>query len=133
MAPYAGRSRVRRLTRKQRIPRWDFIAEARAQSYAIAIDPSSPSTVFIASPGRGVFRSDDAGMSWKLRGGASLRIADWGHEVRAVGDIAEAERAIDSQPPDVVLCDVVLPDGSGFGLWSCGRPRCRSHWRSSVW
>src|SRR5207237_8921531 len=51
-----------------------------------------------------------------LREVLSLRIADWGHDVRAVGDIADAERALDSQPPDVVLCDVVLPDGSGLDL-----------------
>ena len=39
MAPYAGKSRVPRLTRKQRMPRRDFIAEAKTRSYAIAIDP----------------------------------------------------------------------------------------------
>src|SRR5882762_222212 len=43
MAPYAGKSRVRRLTGK-RMPRRDFIAEARARSYAIAIDPSGKLT-----------------------------------------------------------------------------------------
>src|SRR2546426_12356952 len=44
MTPYAGKSRVRRLTRKQRIPRRDFIAEAKTRSYAIAIDPSGKLT-----------------------------------------------------------------------------------------
>ena len=44
MAPYAGTSRVRRLTRKQRMPRRDFIAEAKTRSYAIAIDPSGKLT-----------------------------------------------------------------------------------------
>ena len=44
MAPYAGKSRVPRLTRKQRMPRRDFIAEAKARSYAIAIDPSGKLT-----------------------------------------------------------------------------------------
>src|SRR6267142_1358489 len=44
MAPYAGKSRVRRLTRKQRMPRRDFIADTRTQSYAIAIDPSGKLT-----------------------------------------------------------------------------------------
>ncbi len=39
MAPYAGTSRVRRRVRRQRMPRRDFIADAKAQSYAIAIDP----------------------------------------------------------------------------------------------
>jgi len=40
MAPYAGTSRVPRRSRKRRMPRRDFIAEATARSYAIAIDPS---------------------------------------------------------------------------------------------
>ena len=44
MAPYAGRSRVPRRTRKPRMPRRDFIADAKAQSYAIAIDPSGKLT-----------------------------------------------------------------------------------------
>jgi len=44
MAPYAGKSRVPRLTRKQPMPRRDFIAEAKARSYAIAIDPSGKLT-----------------------------------------------------------------------------------------
>ena len=44
MAPYAGKSRVPRRTRKQRMPRRDFIAGTKAQSYAIAIDPSGKLT-----------------------------------------------------------------------------------------
>jgi DNA-binding NtrC family response regulator len=51
-----------------------------------------------------------------LREVLSLRIADWGYDVRTAGDIAEAERAFDSQPADLVLCDVVLPAGSGLEL-----------------
>ena len=44
MAPYAGKSRVPRRKAKGRIPRKDFIADADAQSYAIAIDPSGKLT-----------------------------------------------------------------------------------------
>ena len=44
MAPYASKSRVRRRIRKQRMPRRDFIADVKAQSYAIAIDPSGKLT-----------------------------------------------------------------------------------------
>jgi len=44
MAPYAGKSRVPRLSRKQRMPRRDFIADAKTRSYAIAIDPSGKLT-----------------------------------------------------------------------------------------
>jgi DNA-binding NtrC family response regulator len=51
-----------------------------------------------------------------LREVLSLRIADWGHDVRAVGDAAEAEREIDRQRPDLVLCDLVLPGSSGMEL-----------------
>jgi two-component system response regulator HydG len=51
-----------------------------------------------------------------LREVLSLRIADWGHDVRAVGDAAEAEREIDRRRPDLVLCDLVLPGSSGMEL-----------------
>jgi 2,5-diamino-6-(ribosylamino)-4(3H)-pyrimidinone 5'-phosphate reductase len=44
MEPYAGRTRVPRGRVKQRIPRTDFIADATAESYAIAIDPSGKLT-----------------------------------------------------------------------------------------
>jgi riboflavin biosynthesis pyrimidine reductase len=44
MAPYAGTSRVPRRALKQRMPRRDFIADAQARSYAIAIDPSGKLT-----------------------------------------------------------------------------------------
>jgi len=51
-----------------------------------------------------------------LREVLSLRIADWGYEVRTSSDIAEAERELDRNPPDLVLCDVVMPGGSGLDL-----------------
>jgi two-component system, NtrC family, response regulator HydG len=51
-----------------------------------------------------------------LREVLSLRIADWGHDVRAVADVGEAERALNGTSPDLVLCDVVLPGGSGLDL-----------------
>jgi DNA-binding NtrC family response regulator len=51
-----------------------------------------------------------------LREVLSLRIADWGHDVRAVEDVAAAEREIDRSRPDIVLCDLVLPGGSGMEL-----------------
>ena len=44
MEPYAGKSRVPRRIVKPRIPRKDFIADAAARSYAIAIDPSGKLT-----------------------------------------------------------------------------------------
>lgn len=51
-----------------------------------------------------------------LREVLGLRIGGWGHEVRAVPDAAEAEREIDRQRPDIVLCDLVLPGSSGMEL-----------------
>src|SRR3954471_15282601 len=51
-----------------------------------------------------------------LREVLSLRIEDWGHEVRAVGDAVECERELDRRRPDIVLCDVVLPGASGLEL-----------------
>src|SRR5439155_15141060 len=46
----------------------------------------------------------------------SLRLADWGHAVRAVDSATTALREIDARSPDVVLCDVVLPGSSGLAL-----------------
>ena len=46
----------------------------------------------------------------------SLRIADWGHAVRAVGDATDAVREIDSRAPHLVLCDVLLPRSSGLAV-----------------
>jgi two-component system response regulator HydG len=51
-----------------------------------------------------------------LREVLSMRIADWGHEVRTVADVAAAERELDIRRPDIVLCDVVLPGSSGLAL-----------------
>ncbi|HEY4304573.1 MAG TPA: sigma-54 dependent transcriptional regulator [Gemmatimonadaceae bacterium] len=51
-----------------------------------------------------------------LREVLSLRISDWGHDVRAVADAAEAEREIDRSRPDLVLSDIVMPGSSGMEL-----------------
>jgi two-component system response regulator HydG len=51
-----------------------------------------------------------------LREVLSLRIADWGYDVRAVEDAAEGEREIERKRPDLVLCDLVLPGSSGMEL-----------------
>ena len=51
-----------------------------------------------------------------LREVLTLRLNDWGHAVRAVGTVAEADRELTRSPADLVLCDVVLPGGSGIGL-----------------
>jgi CheY-like chemotaxis protein len=55
-----------------------------------------------------------------LREVLSLRIADWGHDVRAVADASEAERELDRARPDLVLCDIVLPGATGLELLKRG-------------
>jgi two-component system response regulator HydG len=64
-------------------------------------------------PRLGVLVVDDEAA---LREVLTLRITDWGHEVRAVGSAAEALQALETRTPDLVLCDVVLPGASGLGL-----------------
>ena len=51
-----------------------------------------------------------------LREVLSLRIADWGYDVRTIGDGTQVEREIETQRPDVVLCDLILPGSSGMEL-----------------
>lgn len=51
-----------------------------------------------------------------LRSVLALRIGDWGYDVTTVADAAEAEREMARGMPDLVLSDVVLPDGSGVDL-----------------
>lgn len=51
-----------------------------------------------------------------LREVLSLRIADWGHDVRAVGDAHSALDALRAARPDVMLCDLVLPGSSGMAV-----------------
>src|SRR3954469_12591856 len=65
------------------------------------------------SPRLGVLVIDDEPA---LREVLALRIADWGHDVRTIGDATQAESEIDRQRPDLVLCDLVLPGSSGMEL-----------------
>jgi two-component system response regulator HydG len=51
-----------------------------------------------------------------LREVLTLRIADWGHEVRTAPDARSALQDVEGHPPDVVLCDVVLPGSSGLAV-----------------
>ena len=39
-----------------------------------------------------------------------------GHKVHAVGTIAQAKTLISKRPPDLLLCELVLPDGNVVGL-----------------
>jgi Response regulator containing CheY-like receiver, AAA-type ATPase, and DNA-binding domains len=51
-----------------------------------------------------------------LREVLSLRISDWGFDVRTAADTTEGERELDRRRPDLVLCDVVMPGESGLEL-----------------
>ncbi|HPC46257.1 MAG TPA: response regulator, partial [Candidatus Latescibacteria bacterium] len=42
--------------------------------------------------------------------------AQWGHQVLACRSVAEAVSAMDAHKVDVVVTDLVLPDGSGLDL-----------------
>lgn len=43
-------------------------------------------------------------------------LAGRGHAVRAYSTLAEAEAGVRADPPELFLCDVVLPDGDGVDL-----------------
>lgn len=43
-------------------------------------------------------------------------VRDEGHEAEGVADLAGARRALDDDHPDLVLCDLLLPDGEGLEL-----------------
>jgi putative two-component system response regulator len=43
-------------------------------------------------------------------------LAHEGHEVMAAEDVAQASRIIHETPPDVIVCDVRLPDSDGISL-----------------
>jgi DNA-binding NtrC family response regulator len=46
----------------------------------------------------------------------SQALADAGYETVQAGDLKEASRAVDTGSADIILLDVVLPDGSGLSL-----------------
>lgn len=46
-----------------------------------------------------------------------------GYEVDAAQDVGEAIRHLDRQPPDVILCDIMMPKGDGVDLVSLVRSR----------
>ena len=58
-----------------------------------------------------------------LREVLSLRISDWGHDVRAVADAAAGLAAIEAARPDLVLCDLVLPGSSGMAVLARAKER----------
>lgn len=43
-------------------------------------------------------------------------IRQWGHEIDLAGDLDSAYRALKRSSPDLILCDINLPSGSGFDI-----------------
>jgi len=43
-------------------------------------------------------------------------LSSWGHEVRSVGTAAEGLEALKKWPFDVILCDIGLPDETGWEM-----------------
>ena len=80
---------------------------------------TSPATGKGPDPAR-LLVVDDEAMILELLSG-SLRFA--GFEVVSAASGTEALRAVASSPPDLVLLDVMLPDGDGFEVARrIGRP-----------
>lgn len=52
-----------------------------------------------------------------FRGDLADRLEDWGHTVVQAGDLPHGLFVIENFRPDVVLCDVNMPNGIGFGLF----------------
>ena len=52
-----------------------------------------------------------------LRNDLADKISDWGHRVRQAGSIDDGQAAIEKYRPDLVLCDINMPFGSGFTLF----------------
>ncbi|MFW5718138.1 MAG: response regulator transcription factor [Spirochaetota bacterium] len=58
-----------------------------------------------------------------LRSGLTFALSQEGYDVRAADSIADAERATGARAFDLLILDVMLPDGSGFDFCRCVRNR----------
>jgi DNA-binding response OmpR family regulator len=61
---------------------------------------------------RALIVEDDADSCEALR----RLLARLGHEVRCAGTVADASRSLEEAAPDVVLLDLMLPDGNGTAV-----------------
>lgn len=91
-----------------------YLAEARLQNREpLAKDPSQTTVLLVEDD------PDQAALG-------DLRVSMAGYRVRLARSCRELVEDLTSQPlPDLVLLDVMLPDGNGFGLLSCMRTDAR--------
>ena len=53
-----------------------------------------------------------------LRHDMADRLEGWGHAVSHSSNIAEGQSIIENIRPDIILCDINMPSGSGFSLFN---------------
>jgi photosystem II stability/assembly factor-like uncharacterized protein len=90
---------------------WEFVGPSNigGRCTSIAVHPQNPDTLYIGSAGGGVWRSDDAGVTWA---------SQWYSEpILNIGSLA-----IDPKNPDTVFCGTGEANGSadsyaGIGLY----------------
>lgn len=51
-----------------------------------------------------------------IRSALSRALGRWGHDVHTAGSLAEARECAQNDPPEVVVTDLKLPDGSGLDV-----------------
>ncbi len=62
---------------------------------------------------------DEELLRWSLQ----QRLSEFGHDVCCAADLAEATHCLDRNVPDVVLLDIVLPDGNGLDFFQANAVR----------
>lgn len=61
----------------------------------------------------------------ELREDLTLELSDAGYEVFGAGDARTALQLLDSSRPDLIICDIQLPDTDGLTLIAMMRMACR--------
>jgi len=62
---------------------------------------------------------DEKLLRWSLQ----KRLSEFGYEVCCAADLGEAEHCLERNVPDVMLLDIVLPDGHGLDFFQANRER----------
>jgi CheY-like chemotaxis protein len=88
-----------------------LVVKLKRETPAESIVPSPPATRF-ATGGQVLLVEDEALVAL----GLEAMLVQAGYSVRKAGSLLEAREALSQDKPDVVLCDMVLPDGLGSDL-----------------